>query len=219
MERKIKIYSVILAVVYFAMIIYGLCSGMESFKAGFDMGMNSSKDKKLLEIHHFKVKPQNGAYTHPEKVLNLKSGDFIQMEAREYTALISVPPGSHSMMSFIIRIVQMFCSFIFLFILLFIPVLFFKMIRSVVKGDILNNKNIKRITIIGWLLLIYYVMNVFLYNIGEAYITKQVLELENYKIVCDFSDMTVLILSIVALLFAEILKFSQRLKEEQELTI
>lgn len=219
MEKRIKAYSVILAVVYFTMIILGICSGMESFKAGFDIGRDSARGKTSLEIHHFKVRPLAGEYAHPETVLNLKTGDSIQIEGREYTALVSVPSGSHSGMSLAIKIVQTICSFIFLFIVIIIPVLFFKMIRAVVKGNILNRKNIKRVTTIGWLLLVYFLMNLLLYNVGEAYITKQVLQLENYKIVCDFSDMTVLILSIVALLFGEILKLSQRLKEEQELTI
>lgn len=219
MEKRIKVYSVVLALVYFSMIIYGFYSGIESFQAGYNLGKNSLDSTKSLEIHHFKVKPQEGGYTFPESVLNVKTGNNIDIESRECMTLMSVPLDSHSGISLIIRLAQLLFSFLFLFIFLFIPILFFKMIRSIVKGNILNKSNIRRVTIIGWLLVAYYIMNLLLYNWGETYITKQLVQLENYDIVYDFSDMTALILGIVTLLFSEILKFSLRLKEEQELTI
>jgi len=221
MEKKIKLYSIILALVYFSLVIYSFYQGLESFQAGFNMGRESAMDisKSSLEIHHFKVKPVDGAYTYPELITNTKTGEQIKAETREYAVLMNAPFSSHSTLSFIIKILQLLFSFVFIFIFFCIPVLFFKTIRSIIKGNILNKGNIRRISALSWLLIGYYLLNLLLYNMGETYITKQLLQLDNYEVVSDYSDMTALILGIVTLLFAEILKLSLRMKEEQDLTI
>lgn len=216
MEKKIKLYSIVLALVYFSMLIFSFYEGIDDFITGYKMGREG---KRNIEIHHFKVTPEAGDYSFPEEIKNLKTGKLVDAEPKEYIVQMQAPYESHSALSYSIKITQSIMAFFFIFIFIRIPILFFNTIRSVIKGEILMIKNIKRIAAIGWFLIAYYVLDLTLYNIGEAYIAQQLVQIEGYNITFSFSDSTALILGIVTLLFAEILKLSLRMKEEQDLTI
>lgn len=217
MENKIKLYSIVLAIAYFGMLIFSIYQGADDFMAGFKLGRQGKATN--WEIHNVKVKPTAGNYSYPEALKNLKNGQVINAEAKEFVISMPVSSSEHSTMSSTVKILQLIFAFVFLFIFIRIPILFFTIIRSILKGSILDKKTIKQIATIAWLLIGYYALSLLLYNIGEVCISQQLLQLENYEIISDYSDTTVLILGMVTLLFAEILKLSLRMKEEQDLTI
>ena len=220
MEKRIKLYSIILAIVYFGIIIYGVYQGASSFKAGFELGQKSAvKNAKDMDIFHFTVRPSTGGYTYPDSTKNLLTGNTVHIEAREYVAMVTDPTSSTPAYYKIIDIVKGILALILLATLVYLPILFFSIIKSVNKGHILTYTTIKKVSRIGWILVGIYLYNLLFYQIWETIKTGNIIKLENYDVTFDFSDYTSLILGIVTLLLAEILRMTLKMKEEQDLTI
>lgn len=220
MEKNIKIYSLIIAIIYLAVIIQNVYEVASVAKSGFEMGWNDSHNHITSELFHFKVEPENGAFSFPQTVKNLLSGQNIDAEVGEYKIRISEPENSETGIGMtIFRIFKMIFSFIILAIFIYIPILFFGIIKSVNKGEILADKTIKKIRRIGWLLLGLFVYNILVYSIGDALIAQQAIKLEGYRIIPDLSNFSSLFLCLITLLLAEILKHTAKMKEEQDLTI
>jgi hypothetical protein len=225
MYRKIKIYSIILAVIYAFLLGYLFYQGVYDFYAGIKQAMEETTDKKItgerseIEVYHFKVEPNAGRYTYPETVINNVDEQSMQAEVSEYKIKTTTMGDKLPAYLIVLGYVRTFMAFVVLFGLFYIPFLFFKTIASVVKDRVIDDKTIRRIQRMGRIVTGYFIIDLFFYRILGVITVEHLFQLQHYKPVVDYTDCTLLILGLVLLLLAEILKVSLKMKEEQELTI
>ena len=114
-----------------------------------------------------------------------------------------------------ISIISLSC----LFLLIYIPIKTYRVIRSVIKNDLFDLKNIKRIRMVGYALLLLFSLALALYPLIQHVYTN-ILSIplkENIGSIRD--DYPYLIIGLLVLLFAEVMKISHTIKEENDLTV
>nr|WP_297163161.1 DUF2975 domain-containing protein [uncultured Dysgonomonas sp.] len=219
MNNKIKIYCIILSILYTVVVICSLSDTIESFKAGYKIGRESSPNTPWYMLTlHLRVLPIEGLHTYPEKIINSVTGQEVRAEANNYkirieNSNIDIPVYVKVFRGFIIAL-----SVVFLAGIIYLPFLFFSVIKSATKGKILEPKVIRNIQRIGYILIIYYIIDSLAY-FSDYLVAQYVMTFEKYRAVIDVSDFGLLFLGLVTLLMTEILKVSRQLKEEQDLTI
>lgn len=219
MNRKIKIYSIVLTLIYVTLIGYHLINGFVDFKTGLEMGSASQKSESDISIYHFKVEPVNGRYSFPEEVTNLLTNKPVNMEASEYRVKLFLSDEAAPGWVLSLNIVKVVLSLFIIVVLFYIPILFFGIIKSVTKDRIIDSKVIGKIKRIGWLLICFFIYDFIFYKLLEPIAVRHIIQFEEYNIVYDFSDFSLLILGLVTLIMSEILSMSLKLKEEQDFTI
>ncbi|QIK55176.1 DUF2975 domain-containing protein [Dysgonomonas sp. HDW5B] len=219
MNNKIKIYCIILSILYTVVVICSMSDTIESFKAGYKIGRESSPNTPWYMLTlHLRVLPIEGLHTYPEKIINSVTGQEVRAEANNYkirieNSNIDIPVYVKVFRGFIIAL-----SVVFLAGIIYLPFLFFSVIKSATKGKILEPKVIHKIQRIGYILIIYYLIDSLAY-FSDYLVAQYVMTFEKYRAVIDVSDFGLLFLGLVTLLMTEILKVSRQMKEEQDLTI
>lgn len=219
MNNKIKIYCIILSILYTVVVICSMSDTIESFKAGYKIGRESSPNTPWYMLTlHLRVLPIEGLHTYPEKIINSVTGQEVRAEANNYkirieNSNIDIPVYVKVFRGFFIPL-----SVVFLAGIIYLPFLFFSVIKSATKGKILEPKVIRNIQRIGYILIIYYIIDSLAY-FSDYLVAQYVMTFEKYRAVIDVSDFGLLFLGLVTLLMTEILKVSRQLKEEQDLTI
>jgi len=221
MNKRLKIFGIIFGIIYIAIVFFNLTSHLSEMSSSFMDGYNSvQKDPKktigvLYDIVQFDVQPKGERYK--DSLQNMKSDDILKVQANSLS--VKIAPQSKSVSKFVTDIISGIFAFAMLFILIFIPILVFKIIRSIEKDDIFNLLNIKRLKRIGYLLVTLFALTLFIY-IKEFFKAKSMIELQDYKIVFTMGESYLyLIMGVATLLFAEILKISTQMKEENDLTV
>jgi len=102
-------------------------------------------------------------------------------------------------------------------IIVWLVVLISKITNSLSKGNLLTAININRIRKVAFLLLAMEMLNIAIQYMDRSYL-RSLIQIDGYKLVIDVSY-TQIIVSLVLLLFAEVLVVANRIREEQELTI
>lgn len=215
MNLKIKIYCILLTIVYMVIIANSAYQGSADFMEGFKKG--ASKDFSS-EVYYLNLKPKEGKYTFHEQLKNEKDSQYISAEANRYLIKTNSPYNSIPSGLKIIKLVCIVFIVILAFSLLFSPILFFSIIYSITKNRIITSSLILRARVLGWILLLFSIIDI-LYTINETMILRSIMEIENYQIVMGQPDYMMLVLGLVILILAEILKMSLKIKEEQDLTI
>lgn len=215
MNLKIKIYCILLTIVYMVIIANSAYQGSAGFIEGFKKGANKDFS---YEVYYLNLKPKEGKYTFHEQLKNEKDSQYISAEANRYliktnSSYNTIPSGLK-----IIKLVCIVFIAILAFSLLFSPILFFSIIYSITKNRIITSSLILRAKVLGWILLLFSIIDI-LYTINETMIQRSIMEIENYQIVMEQPDYMMLVLGLVILILAEILKMSLKIKEEQDLTI
>ncbi len=219
MNNKIKTYCIILSILYSVVVICSLSDTIESFKAGYKIGRESSPNTPWYMLTlHLRVLPIEGLHTYPERITNSVTGQEVRAEANNFkirieNSNIDIPVYIKVFRGFIIVL-----SVVFLAGIVYLPFLFFSVIKSATKGKILEPKVIHKIQRIGYILIIYYLIDSLAY-FSDYLVAQYVMTFEKYRAVIDLSDFGLLFLGLVTLLMTEILKVSRQLKEEQDLTI
>lgn len=215
MNLKIKIYCILLTIVYIVIIVNSAYQGSADFMEGFKNG----KDRNYTsEIYDLNLEPKDGKYTFQEQIKNEKDNQYVSAEVRSYliktnTSYSSIPSG--------LKIIKLVCivSIVFLVLgLLFSPILFFSIIYSITKNRIITSSLVLRTRVLGWLLILFSIIDI-IYTINNTMILSEIIKIENYEIVMGQPDYMMLVLGLVILILAEILKMSLKIKEEQDLTI
>ena len=175
--------------------------------------------KRIKELLYMFIQPVNGYYTLPTLVKNQKTGETITAEVRQLYVNVNwlvkdLPPWYN-----MIKITQLLLSILILFVMIYIPVQSFRVLRSIIKDEIFDIKNIRRIRRIGYSLLLCFIV-AFGFGYATTLLAKEMISLENYKILFSIGDDSMFLLfGLVVLLFAEVLKISHMMKEEQDLTV
>ncbi|MCL1867403.1 MAG: DUF2975 domain-containing protein [Paludibacter sp.] len=220
MNKRLKIIGVIFGIIYIAILGFNLPSQMGEFTDGFRDGFNSvqktgKRAGRLYDIMQFDVQPKGERYN--DDLQNLASGETLK--AKVSTFAVKIKPQEPSIGKELFVILSGIVAFAILFILIAIPILIVIIIRSIVRNNVFNLKNINLLKWIGYLLVALFVFILFL-NIREYATAKSLIELQNYKIVFSMGDSYMyLIMGVATLLFAEILKIATKMKEENDLTI
>jgi|GEM_PF-5874420 len=106
-----------------------------------------------------------------------------------------------------------------IFFLIYVPIQTYKMIRSVIKNNIFDQNNITRMRKIGYALLIVFALNLILYPL-TIYLYQNFFGISiGNEIGSIRDDYSFLLTGLLVLLFAEIMKISHTIKEENELTV
>jgi hypothetical protein len=223
-NKRLKIIGILFAFFYFFIIgEYIVTEEIASFKSGFKDGQEKAlqewgKLELKTETCFLNIVPKTGLFTYPTNFSNLKGENIIKADISSMTAKVQyskeLPIWLDITYYFTIGL-----AFPMLFLLFYIPVQAYKTIRSIVKDEIFNLKTITRIRRIGYALLIIFGFLVWTMVI-QYLISKQLISLEDYNIVFSMKNEYIFLLfGLITLLFAEILKISHTMKEEQDLTI
>jgi len=230
MNTRFKIVCVLFGIIYFYFIGMSIIQGIPGFKAGFKDGRNAAdrdhhrgaysegNESRFLETIEFHINPVSGEYSFPNSVLNLKTGTTIFAEFPLVKAKVDKSPLP-KWISTLSTVFALIIAFPLLFAIVFIPVQIFRVIRSIVKNEIFDARNVNRIRWIGYSLLLIFVTELFT-NIVYTIEAHALVSMENYRIVFRMDDeLNTLLFALVTFMFAEILKISHTMKEEQDLTI
>jgi len=225
MNTRLKIVCILFGIIYFYFVGATIIDGIPSFKAGFNEGAKKANKESnstfgetdQTETICFQVKPASGFFSFPSSIMNLKTGNPIRTEFQIFTAKVD-----KTLLPLSIKIgyiILLFLVFPTLFAIIFIPIQIYKVIRSIVKNEIFNHQNVNRIRWIGYCLLFIFVIQIygnFIYY-AEA---RALVRMEDYKVIFKMGEEYYwLLFALVTFMFAEILKISHTMKEEQDLTI
>ena len=222
MNSKIKIYSIIIAVVYVCVISYTMYESCNDIVHSYKQSLKSGSNAEIKPIRFMVVDvvPTNGSFTFPNSEENLLTGEKIAIETnslkiRLYDDSDNVPTYLH-----IIQMSLYILALILFIGLIYIPFAYFGIVKSIGKGEFMSRKTVKKTNRIGFILISCSILEILLQFVDTKIAQSQV-QLPNYEIVgqIGFSQYAFFIMGMVILILAEILRESLRMKEEQELTI
>jgi hypothetical protein len=227
MNTRLKIICILFGLTYLFIIgetIYNEL--LPAFSSGFSKGLaegESMHQKNNASIEgaedfFFYVKPKAGRFSFPMALLNQKTGQSIQVETNMFLVEIS-KPFKLPVWLIVADICYLLLAFGLLFLSIYIPILVYKVIRSIVKNGIFDPVNIKRIRRIAYSIFIIFGIAAYS-SLIHSIKAKTLISLEDYKIIFSIrDDYSFLLMGFITLLFAEILKISHRMKEEVDLTV
>jgi hypothetical protein len=165
----------------------------------------------------FYVKVKNGFLNFPTE-LRTENGQTIKTKTEMFYTMVDNPTRPTWIV--ICNAITVFFSFVMIAILIYIPIVVWKIIRSVTKESIFNRKNIKRLFTIAYMLIVLFLMGVF-GGITGTVDARNLIQLSDYNIVFSLTmtDYMILLFGLVCLLFAEVLNISTQIKEENDLTV
>jgi hypothetical protein len=233
MNTRLKIICILFGVAYLFIIgEFIINEAISSFKAGLSdeepevkninteddsSGVDSSTD--LFDSFYFYVKPKAGKNSYPTSMLNKKTEELVQAEAEILSVKIRKQEVKIPTWLVVARVFQIISAFVIFFFLIYIPILVYKVIRSIIQNKIFDNIIVKRIRRIGYSILITFGSLVYFSSVSTIG-AKILIDLEDYKIVFSLNEeYSLLLMGLMTLLFAEILKISHTIKEENDLTI
>ncbi|MDR1983975.1 MAG: DUF2975 domain-containing protein [Prevotellaceae bacterium] len=218
MSKKLKFYSICLAIVY---VIFFAHNAYESIKfgvAGFKLGYSQSKENNNLHVCGGDVEPVAGALTFPSTVINEKTGEEVHCEIRQIFAYMSQVPDK---IPFYVKTMSVMADVIGIIVLAFfayLPFIVYKILKSITKNEFYSIRNIKRIRKVSLILLTIFVLTFFV-NFSTMTVTKAYLQIKDYTSCIGYLNYSLLFIGLVILVLSEILKYTTVIKEEQDLTI
>jgi hypothetical protein len=227
MDRRLKIMTIAISAIYLAIIGEYIHREMADFAYGFRQGINegmrSVKTGKMPSLSatgtfFLSLKPENGLRTFPSKFRNQSDRMPMKAEIEKMVVEVSDVTGRLPKGTLAADGCSVFLSFFALFVMAAIPVQAFRILRSITKDKIFDPANIRKMRFIGYALLAFYVAN-FAVNFLHYRIAANVVEMDGYKLQIDWGNTSLILLGFVVLMFAEVLKVSVQMKEEQELTV
>ena len=225
MDKRLKIITIIIGVIFATNVITGFYHEfMPGFRAGFnegfEYGRNQGMGAPVTRTFYLSLKAEEGRYTFPT-TLPSTTRSLLAVSAEVERARVQVtyfreevPIGVHVADGF-----AMVLAFFALFAIIFIPVQVFRIVRSITRSKVFEVVNVKRLRYIGYAILLIYGMGLVIYFLDYK-IASHVVQIEGYLLQWTWwREMSLLLLGLVVLAFAEVLKISVRLKEEQDLTV
>ena len=229
MNTRLKIICILFGIVYFYFVGMAIVDAIPDFMVGFKEGSNKARhtfeeeanstfeETGQTETVFFHVKPVSGSFSFPNSIMNLKTGN--PMRAEFPLLIAKVDKTQLPSLNKIAYIILSIFAIPTLLAFLLIPILIYRVIRSIVKNEIFELRNIKRIRWVGYCLLYIFTIEI-CSNFLHTSQARTLISIEDYRIIFRMSsEYYWLLFALVTLLFAEILKISHTMKEEQDLTI
>ncbi|MDR3287244.1 MAG: DUF2975 domain-containing protein [Prevotellaceae bacterium] len=219
MNKKLKIYSFVLAVVYVIFFIHSVFEVGRYAVAGFEIGYNKGQKNDFdFQICGGFMTPVNGSVTFPTTVLNEKTGKDAYLEFRQVFVYMDNTPEQIPAYVTIVGIIARILTFILLGLFIYLPFVVYKIMKSITKNEFYSILNIKRIRKVAFILLTIFV--IILYNdFSMALLTNAYLQIKDYTAYVGAFNYPLLFIGLVVLVLSEILKYTTVIKEEQDLTI
>ena len=229
MKTRLKVLCWLFVATYMAVIVHTLVFDMiPEFASIFEVEAADQNQEESVSVDvkysypgriSVALRPMEGRKSYPDSFVNKKTGKELGAEVR--LVYLDVRDSSNTPWYLLVgNLLNFPFALGIAFIIIYIPILSFKTVNSIVKNDIFDKKNIRRIRRIG-----YSLIAVFAFISYYAFIIKTTashyVDLENYEIVSEFTgeDIFLLSLGIAILIFAEILNVATQIKEEQDLTV
>ena len=227
MDRRLKIITIALSMVYVAsigrFIYYGAADFVYGAKLGLQAGIKMAETGEApswatIGTFFLSLKPENGLRTFPTTMRNQLDRKPMNAEIERMVVEISEVKNRQPGETIATFFFTSFLSCFALFILALVPLQTFRVLRSVSKDKIFDPTNIRKLRSIGYALLAFYIANLVV-NFFHYRIATQVVQVDGYSLQFDWGNITLVLLGFVVLMFAEVLKVSVQLKEEQALTV
>ncbi|MCL2416566.1 MAG: DUF2975 domain-containing protein [Bacteroidales bacterium] len=225
MDKRLKIVTIAVSLI-FAVITYQTMRDMaegfiDGFREGYEGARNEARGFPVTRTFHLSLKPEGGRFTFP--TTTVPSTSLLQLsmkkEIRKMCVQVTyvkeqIPPK--------LRVAEnsfgFFIIFFVLYAIVIIPIQVFRIVRSITKNKIFDFTNIKRLRMVGYALLVIYIADLVMRYL-EYKIASHVVHIEGYTLQMGSGNLTLVMLGFVVLMFAEVLKISVPLKEEQDLTV
>lgn len=217
MKNKVKIYAALIGFVYTIMVVAVGVAEFKEMKTGFNAGYNQRDENNISFIFEADVTHKSKDLVFAEKLESINAQE-VRIEPRKMLMALDYPKGEIPTDITVRYMGILLFAILTLIIILYIPFCFYQIARKTVVKEVLDQFVIKRITRIGWMLMIYFVSDVLVKVINYS-ATKKYLILADYDVVFPSISYNVLMLSVLALFLAQVLNMSLTMKEEQDLTI
>jgi len=227
MDRRLKIITIAISLVYVAMIggfIHNeMADFVYGFKQGFNEGMKCDGKEGMSTLSatgtfFLTMKPENGLRSFPSMMLNQL--DRKPMKAEIETVVVEMSDVKNKLPkgTLVADVCSIFLSLFALLVMALIPIQTFRIVRSITKNKIFDSANIRKLRSIGYALLVFYAATIVV-SFLHYLIASHVIHVDGYVLKMDWGNTTLVVLGLVVLMFAEVLKVSVQLKEEQALTV
>jgi len=212
-RTKLTALSILATLAYCLLIFNSFADGWDDFKLGFEEGLKGLK----VQTYFVDMKAKESFSTFPDSIPNIKTGKNIHIRYDKAQVRVALTPNSEKCIAKY-QIIQTSISFIIFFIVIYIPILFFKLMRRLTHEVVFDRKNISYLRKIAISLLVYFLVNLIL-NYIYYLINFALFNFNDYTIQKEPTDMIWPLLAVVLLLFTEILSKGSKIQEEQKLTI
>ena len=220
-DKRLKIITIVVGVVFAVSFIDSFYREfIPGFKAGFsdgyNYGRNQGRGRPVTRTFFLSLKYEGGHYSFPTTALRQLpvNSEIERIKVRATYTREQIPIG--------IRVAEnlfkFFALFLFLFAVIRIPIHTFRTVRSITKNKVFDPVNVERLRKIGYAILLLYII-FFLINYFDYKVASYVVQIEGYSLQMGRGNVTFALFGLVILMFAEVLKVSVRLKEEQDLTV
>jgi hypothetical protein len=217
-KKKLMILSILATLTYCLVVSSSFIEGWDDLKLGFREGFESRhKGSEKKAVYFVSLKAKQGYYSFPDSITNLETNEKISIRYENSKVKADFYPARGKSV-FVYELIETMISFLLFFIVIYIPLLFFKLMNSLYHEVVFDNKNIKLLRKMGILLVAYYVFS-FAFNHLYYLTNTTMFTFKNYAIQRESTDTIWILLGIVVLLFAEILSKGSKIQEEQDLTI
>ena len=212
-KTKLTTLTILTSLAYCLLILSSFTDGWDDFKLGFEEGVKGLQ----VQTYFVDLKAKQSISTFPDSITNLKSGEYINIRYDKAQVRAVIKPLSQKSIDKY-QIIEIVFSLIVISIILCIPILFFKLMKSLIHEVIFDKINIRYMRVIALLLLVYYMVDL-LTNYVSYQMNVALFNFADYTIQREPANMIWFLLGCALLLFAEILSKGSIIKEEQNLTI
>lgn len=189
-----------------------------SFRQGYNASARERNGQLPEESFLLSLNSKDLQHYYIDSVLNLKNNRYLPAKLNSVDVFYQFNEYTEVKQVLKYRAIILFTAFISLFLLIAVPVYFYSIMGAFYKHKIFDHENVRRLNILGILLLIIFTLQLVV-DITDYYYKKSLIEIANYHLSIHLSGAEWLFMGLIVLLGARILKRSVELKEEQELTI
>lgn len=221
-KRSIALLSVLAGIAYIYLISIDFInhwdSHMNSFAEGYRSSAEGREGRIPDESFSLLLNSENIEYYYSDSLLNLKNNRY--MPAKFQIVDVKYHFEDNKELRQVLKYRATIFIIVFLLLLLFIavPIYFYKIIGAFYKDHIFNHTNVRRLKIVGSLLLIIYGLQL-IFDITLYGYQRSLIDITHYTLSIYLSGAEWLFMGLIALLIANILKRSVEMKEESDLTI
>ncbi|SDZ79766.1 Protein of unknown function [Porphyromonadaceae bacterium NLAE-zl-C104] len=224
-KNSLALLCILAGIVYLLILVPTVIEGVEGGIQGAKEGFKSSQktiDEDLYndfysESYFLRLKIKDKKNYYPDSILNTTTNEILP--ARFGTVHVFYQfKESQPLWSILFLMFLMFAALPIMALLVFIPVLFYRLIFSLYRNHVFTTENVKRIQRIGLFCIIVYAY-FFLFGLHLYIQAKTAIDLEKYKIAFPELANEMLLFGVVALIVAAVMKRAIAIKEEQELTV
>ncbi|MBB3187891.1 DUF2975 domain-containing protein [Microbacter margulisiae] len=224
-KRRLALLAILVGIVYLFLIgmnvldVFNKSRQSIRYLSSQDQCSKSSHDGKSTSDYFISVMPTYNTQFQ-DSIINLKSERKIAV-AFFPIHTIWLRASNDKPMPLLVKVFNIIGGLsllIAIVLLIYIPILFYKLLYAIVKGNIFAKGIVQQIRKLALLLLVMYALGL-LWRLSLFEINTILFQFANYRIVFANPNMIWLLLGVLALLIAEVIARGADLEEEQELTI